>query len=67
MEKGGFLCGFQVGRVEGGINISHFLFADETILFCDATREQLLYIRMVLIFFEAIAGLKVNVGNSKIV
>ena len=67
MEKGGFLCGFQVGRVERGINISHLLFADETILFCDATREQLLYIRMVLIFFEAIAGLKVNVGKSEIV
>ena len=34
---------------------------------CDASREQLLYIRMVLIFFEAITGLKVNVGKSEIV
>ncbi|XP_030939916.1 uncharacterized protein LOC115964808 [Quercus lobata] len=30
-------------------------------------REQLLYVRMVLIFFEAIIGLKVNVGKSEIV
>ena len=36
------------------------------ILFYDASREQLLYIRMVLIFFEAIIGLKVNVGKSEI-
>ena len=35
--------------------------------FCDASKEQLLYIRMVLIFFEAITDLKVNVGKSEIV
>ena len=49
------------------MHISHLLFADNTILFCDASREQLLYIRMVLIFFKDIAGLKVNVGKSEIV
>ena len=36
-------------------------------MFCDASREQSLYIQMVLIFFEAITGLKVNVGKSEIV
>ena len=45
----------------------HLLFANDTIIFCDASREQLLYVRMVLIFFEAITGLKVNVGKSEIV
>ena len=49
------------------MHISHLLFANDTILFCDASRDQLLYIRMVLIFFEAITGLKVNVGKSEIV
>ena len=53
--------------MRGGLHISYLLFADDTILFCDASREQLLYIRMVLIFFEAIIGLKVNVGKSEIV
>ena len=67
-ENGGFLCGFQAGsHRQGGVHISHLLFADDTILFCDASRDQLLYIRMVLIFFEAITGLKVNVGKSEIV
>ena len=40
---------------------------DDTILFYYASREQLLYIRMVLIFFEAITGLRVNGGKSEIV
>ena len=53
--------------MQGGLHISYLLFADDTILFCDASREQLLYIRIVLIFFEVITGLKVNVGKSKIV
>ena len=48
------------------MHISHLLFVDDIILFGDASREQLLYIRIVLIFFEAI-NLKVNVDKSGIV
>ena len=67
-EDGGFLSGFQASpNTSGGLHISHLLFADDSILFCDAFEEQLLHIRMVLIFFEAITGLKVNVGKSEIV
>ena len=49
------------------MKISHLHFANDIILFCDASREQLLYIRMVLIFFKAITGLRVNGGKSEIV
>ena len=67
-EDGGFLSGFQASpNTSGGLHISHHLFVDDTILFCDASEKQLLHIRMVLIFFEAITGLKVNVGKSEIV
>ena len=67
-EDGGFLCGFQAGsHRQGGLKITHILFADDIILFCDALREHLLYIRMVLIFFEAIMDLRVNSGKSEIV
>ena len=60
-------CGFHVGLVNSiGVRISHLLFADDTILFCDASREQLLSIRMVVLF-QAFTGLKVNVGKSEIV
>ena len=40
--------------------ISHFLFADDTFLFCDANTKQILYIKMVLTCFEV--GV---VGNMK--
>ena len=66
-EEGGFLSGFQASPNAGeGLHISHLLFANDTILFCDASMEQLLHICMVLIFFEAITGLKVNIRKSKI-
>ena len=60
--------GFHVGAVNSvGVCISHLLFVDDTILFCDASREQLLSIRLVLSCFQAFTGLKVNVGKSEIV
>ena len=50
-----------------GVRISHLLFADDTILFCDVSRDQLLSIRLALTCFQAFTGLKVNVGKSEIV
>ena len=65
---GGLLKGFQVGRSEdSAVCVSHLLYADDTILFCDADPEQLLYIRMVLTCFEAVTGLKVNMNKSEMV
>ena len=43
--------GFHVGSVNSvGVRISHLLFVDDTILFCDASRKQLLSIRLVVLF-----------------
>ena len=67
-EECNLIWGFHVGAVNSvGVHISHLLFADDTILFCDASRDQLLSIRLVLLCFQAFTGLKVNVGKSEIV
>jgi len=57
-----------VGDLEGrSLVVSHLLFADNTLLFCDADLDQNLILRMVLIWFEAASGLKINLGKSKLV
>ena len=65
---GVFFVVFKWGHTDKGVCISLIFFLLTILfLFCDASREQLLYIQMVLIFFEAMTGLKVNVGKSEIV
>ena len=67
-EENNLIQGFHVGAVNSvGVRISHLLFADDTILFCDASREQLASIRLALSCFQAFMSLKVNVGKSEIV
>ena len=50
-----------------GVHISHLLFANNTILFCNASGEQLLSIRLALSCFQVFTSLKVNVGKSEII
>ena len=51
-KENNLIQGFHVGAVNFvGVRISHLLFADNTILFCDASKEQLLSIRLVLSCF----------------
>ena len=67
-KESNLIRGFHVGDVNAvGVRISHLLFAGDTILFCDASREQLLSIRLVLSCFQAFTGLKINVGKSEII
>ncbi|RVW42450.1 Transposon TX1 uncharacterized 149 kDa protein [Vitis vinifera] len=62
----GFFFGFKVGgRGREGLIVSHLLFADDTLIFCDADAVQLQYLSWTFMWFEAISGLKVNLSKSE--
>jgi hypothetical protein len=64
----GLLSGFSVGtRAFSELVVSHSLFTDDTLIFCEASSEQILYVHLILLCFEAVSGLRVNLGKSVIV
>jgi hypothetical protein len=65
---GGFLSGFSMGtEASGFVMVSHLLFADDKLIFCDADSNQVLLLRCLLTWFEAVSGLKVNLAKSELV
>ena len=68
MEGAGLLSGFRAdGRRGSGECVSHLLFADDTILFYNAEVEQVPHVQLLLLCFQAVTSLKVNVAKSKMV
>ena len=62
----GLIFGFSVGSANAAMSISHLLFADDTIIFCDNDCEQMVNLRCVLTWFEAVSGLRVNLAKSSL-
>jgi hypothetical protein len=68
LVDGGLLSGFMVGSRSGGaINISHLLFADDTLIFCEANPDHLRNLRSLFLCFEAVFGLRINLAKSELV
>ncbi|RVW46483.1 putative mitochondrial protein [Vitis vinifera] len=66
--EGGFIYGCRIWRGRGqAVNISHLLFADDTIVFCEAKKEFLTYLSWILFWFEAASGLKINLDKSMVI
>jgi hypothetical protein len=67
-EEGQFLRGFEVrGRSNDSLMISNLLFVNDTLIFYDADLDQIGYLKCTLLCFEAVSGLKVNLGKSEMV
>ncbi|KAL0449573.1 UNVERIFIED_CONTAM: hypothetical protein Slati_1513700 [Sesamum latifolium] len=64
-EEEGAIHGVRVCR--NGPRVTHFLFADDMLIFCDANRASLELIRGLLAKFESCSGLQVNYQKSAVV
>ena len=65
--EGGFLSPCKIrGRGNEGVDVSHLLFADDTLIFCKTSKDQMTHLCWLLIWFEAILGLKINLDKSEL-
>ena len=66
--QGGLLSVFSEGdTMHQPLLVSHLLFADDTLIFCDAEPEQVTHLQYVFTWFEMIYRLKVNLSKSELV
>ena len=47
--------------------VSHLIFADDTIIFCETRKEQLSALSWILAWFEASSGLRINLDKSVLI
>ena len=66
--EGNFLSRCKIGgvREEEELEVSHLLFADDTLLFYKDNPDQLVCRGWILMRFEALLGLKINLSKSEI-
>jgi hypothetical protein len=60
----GLISGFSVGSSElNRVVVSHLLFANDTLDFCGVNESQIRHLGALLVCFEAVSGLKVNLAK----
>ena len=64
----GHISGFTVGtRSNTPLMVAHLLFADDTLIFCDASTSQIEYLWEILSSFEPMSGLHIKLAKSELV
>ncbi|KAJ9704079.1 hypothetical protein PVL29_005387 [Vitis rotundifolia] len=65
---GGFISGCRLrGSGRTKLDVSHLLFADDTIIFCEAKIEYLSSLSWILVWFEATSRLRINLSKSELI
>ena len=65
--RGGFLSGFKLRGIDGDeVQITHLIFMDDTLMFCKDSSDQLVHLSWILMWFEVLSELKINLGKSVI-
>ena len=55
------------GRFGEGVQVSHLLFADDTLVFYKASQDQITYLCWLLMWFEAISRLRINLEKRELI
>ena len=63
----GQFLGFSIGLAGTLMMVSHLLFADDMLIFCDTNSNQVVFLRGILARFEVVLGLNINLGKSELV
>ena len=57
------MSGVRMGPTGNSLHMTHLLFVDDTLVLCDVDLGQILFLRLVLFWFEVFSRLKINMGN----
>ena len=64
-RENGWIRGFCANiNMKNAMEISHLLYADDSLVFCDVEVTQIRHLRVILTIFEGISGLHVNWHKS---
>ena len=55
------------GRFGEGVQVSHLLFVDDTLVFYKASQDQITYLCWLLMWFEAISRLRINLEKRELI
>ena len=62
-----FFFGYRMtDRNDELVKIMHLLFANESLIFCKDTMEEMVHHNWILLWFEAISGLRINLEKSTV-
>ena len=64
----GLLSEYMIGNPNAhNVRISHLTFTDDTIIFCDTEEVNLRNLSLLLLCFESVSGMHINVGKCEII
>ena len=63
--RGGYLAGYNFrNSFDDVTNVSHLLSADETLVLCKDSEDEILNLSWILLYFEALSRLRINLDKS---